>query len=282
MVPFITKNGRCFSRAISYFCFDKGATTTERISWIEMRNLITDDPAVARRIMDFTFRNRERLKQAAGYGIGGRTVEEPVFSYSLSWHPEEQPTKQEMVDVVDETLGVLGLAEHEAIIVSHDDEPHSHVHLVINRIHPLRGIAANLSHSKRKLSDFALNYERSKGKIYCSQREKNFRRRQNGTNTRYQHPVILDAWNQSTDGEEFVSALLKHGYHIADGGKRLVVIGPYGNILNPVRHLQGVRAREFKEAMMMSYPEGFPSIRAVKQKLKIEGNSQQPVELREE
>lgn len=268
MVPFITKPGKCFRRAVSYFCYDKKAKTTARIEWIETRNLMTDDPQMVWRIMEYTYQNRSRLKEAAGRGRGGRNVKQPVFSYSLSWHPEQQPTRQEMIGAADRSLEALGLEEHEVMIICHNDEPHPHVHLVVNRIHPLTGMAANMSHSKRKLSGFARRYERESGRVYCPQREENHRKQQQGRKTRYRNPIIAGAWAKSADAKEFVSRLEARGYHIADGGRRLVVIDPYGKVLSPVRHLKGVKARDFMGAMRHAYPEGFPPVSAVKLEVK--------------
>ena len=171
MVPFITKGGESFKRAWAYFCHDKKAPTSDRVAWVEFRNLMTECPAKAWRIMEYTYRSRNRLKAAAGRGKGGREVMKPCFSYSLSWHPDETPERHEMLAAADESLRVLDLNEHQALIICHTDEPHPHVHLVVNRIHPLTGAAATLSHSKRRLSAFALEYELDQGPLKCPRRE---------------------------------------------------------------------------------------------------------------
>jgi Relaxase/Mobilisation nuclease domain len=74
----------------------------------------------------------------------------------------------------------LGLEEHQAIILEHTDEPHEHVHIVVNRVHPETGKAATLSNSKLALSKWAQEYEQKQGQIVCPQRVENNARRKQG------------------------------------------------------------------------------------------------------
>lgn len=263
MVPFITKGRREFRGAWLYFCHDKHADSIERVEWIEYRNLLADSPTKAWKIMDYTHRSRTRLKQSAGRGRGGREVTKPCFSYSLSWHPDEAPSREEMLATADESLRVLGLEEHQVMIVCHNDEPHPHIHLVVNRSHPLTGVAATLPHSKRKLSAFAFRYEREQGTIRCPGRERN---REGLTSTKRRpsrDSFIGNAWAASSDGSEFVSRLQGLGYAFADGGKRIVIIDPEGRIINPLRHLPGVRAGDFRHVLAEAFPDGPASLEFV-------------------
>ncbi|MBB5353694.1 hypothetical protein HNR46_003955 [Haloferula luteola] len=259
MVPFITKGGASFERAWRYFCHDKRASTSERVEWIEFRNLMTDDPARAWRMMEYTRQSAERLKARAGKRRGGKRVTHPCFSYSLSWHPDERPSREEMVSAAEDSLKRLGLEEHQAMIVCHTDEPHAHVHLVVNRHHPLTGMAATLSHSKRKLSRFASKYERRQGTIRCPRREENRRMLSSNRRKSDRRPEIGEAWAASADGPEFVDRLMRHGYTVADGGGRIVLVDPDGEIVNPLRHLPGVRAKDFRQVIEEAFSDGLPS-----------------------
>jgi hypothetical protein len=120
------------------------------------------------------------LKAAAGTKATGRKLKNPVFAYSLAWHPGERPTKTEMMDAARASIEAQGLEEHQAIILNHDDEPQAHVHIIVNRVHPATGKAATLSNSKLKLSQWAEAYERGCGKILCPQRVRNNARRTRG------------------------------------------------------------------------------------------------------
>jgi len=249
MVPFITKGGKSFRRAWLYFCHDKRASTTERVGWIEFRNLLTDCPKKAWRLMEYTYRSRRRLKQSAGRCSGGRDVLKPCYSYSLSWHPDEQPSQEEMIELADESLRVLGLEEHQAMIVHHTDEPHPHLHIIVNRIHPETGVAVSPSYSKRKLSDLALRYEKEQGVVRCPAREHQARQGEQEIESTCFGQFISNAWSRSASPGEFISLLEAEGYRISMDGRRLVVVDQAGKVMNPVRHLEGVGTKEFLLAM---------------------------------
>jgi len=247
MIPKITTGGRSFKGAARYYLHDKNASTRQRVSWTHTENLLTDDPDKAWKVMAYTAKEAERLKEAAGQKMTGRKLTKPVFAYSLAWHPEQDPDKEHMLATARKSLEVLGLTEHEAIIIAHRDEPQRHVHILANRVHPLTGMASDTGNSKLKLSDFAREYEREHGKVYCRQREENYRKREQGEKTMYRDLSIAAAWEQSDNGRGFAAALKDKGYQLAQGRKRLVVVDPYGQTHNPTRHLENVRAKEFNQ-----------------------------------
>jgi len=243
MVPVIAARGASFAGAFAYYCHDKQAWSTERVAWTQCLNLMTDCVHKAWKRMAYTAKHQEHLKQASGQRMTGAKMQKPVFSYSLSWHPEQNPSPQSMMDAVMETLQILGLAEHQAIVAAHQDEPHPHVHIIVNAVHPLTGLVAKLKNTKRKLSKFALNYERKEGKVYCPKREENHARREAGQKTKHCDPIIAKAWLGSSNGAAFAAALSQHGYQLAKG-RRVVVIDPHGNVINPAREL-GVKSKEY-------------------------------------
>ena len=257
MVPFITKGGTSFRRAWLYFCHDKQASTNERVEWIEFRNLLTDCPKKAWRLMEYTYKNRKRLKQSAGRRPGGRDVSKPCYSYSLSWHPDEEPSREEMIALADESMRVLGLEEHQTMIVCHTDEPHPHVHVVVNRIHPETGLAISPRHSRRKLSDLALFYEQEQDSIRCPARVRTRSRRMSARGESALRKVISNAWFGSNDSREFVQALRSAGFRIVVSNKRLLMIDPAGKLTNPVRHLEGFSSRDFHAEMERNLPGDF-------------------------
>ena len=191
MVPAITAGGRSFRGAALYYLHDKRQHgeaerfTSERVAWVETVNLPTGDPERAWRIMAHTALAQAELKAAAGTKATGRKLENPVFAYSLAWHPEERPTKAEQIEAARSSIEAQGLEQHQAMIVCHDDEPQAHVHIIVNRVHPATGKAATLSNSKLKLSQWAEAYERRRGKVFCPQRVSNNARRRRGEFVRH-------------------------------------------------------------------------------------------------
>ena len=96
----------------------------------------------------------------------GRKLEKPVCHYSLSWAKDEKPDRQEMRRAAQESLKALGMERNQALVVSHrDGQPH--VHVIANRVDPESEKAAGLNRSKLKLSKWAEENERGKGKIRC-------------------------------------------------------------------------------------------------------------------
>ena len=177
MIPTIAKKGTSFKGAALYYLHDKNALTNDRIEFTQTHNLATDSTAIAWKMMAFTALHQSEIKQAAGGAAKGRKLTQPVYAYSLSWHPTQKPTKEQMVNAGLVTLKALGLGEHEAILVAHNDEPHSHLHLVVNRVHPETGIAAKLSNDRLNLSKWAEKYELEQGQIFCNKRVENNKRR---------------------------------------------------------------------------------------------------------
>jgi hypothetical protein len=66
------------------------------------------------------------------------------------------------------------------LMVAHNDEPHPHLHLIVNRVHPETGKAAALSKDHLTLSRWAEAYEKKQGKIRCEERVKNNEARRKG------------------------------------------------------------------------------------------------------
>ncbi len=263
MIPKVTRGGSSFKGAFQYYLHDKDGDTRERIAWTQTENMRTDDPDKAWRVMAFTAREQNRLKEASGQSRAGRKLEKPVFAYSLAWHPEQEPSAEHMLETARKSIEMLGLTEHEAVIVAHRDEPQKHVHVIVNRVHPITGLAGDVRNSKLKFSDFAREYEREHGKIYCQQREENAKKREEGKKVKYGDPIIVKAWENSHNGQDFVNALEREGYAFAQGRKRPVVIDLHGKAHNPTRHLEGVKAKEFRDHLQDVDFEKLPTVEDV-------------------
>lgn len=177
MVPKVAGKGRSFKGAGLYYLHDKKALTSDRVAFTHTLNLPTEDADKAIGWMAHTAMRQAEIKVAAGGVAKGRKLRDPVYAYSLSWSPDEQPTKEQMLAAGVETLKRLGLEGHEAVLIAHNDEPHPHLHLIVNRVNPETGIAAPLSNDHLKLSEWAEAYERAQGKILCEQRVENNARR---------------------------------------------------------------------------------------------------------
>lgn len=194
MVPNVTAKGRSFNGAFAYYMHDKRQDgearrdTAERVAWAETRNLATDDPDVARRVMVATAQHQTALKKAAGVRSTGRQSTQHVYAYSLSWRPDEAATldRAEMVRAADASLKVLGADHLQTVIICHTDTKHPHVHLIVNRVDPETGRMHTFSNDRHHLDRWAHAYEEARGRIVTPNRAKKFQDRARGLSATFE------------------------------------------------------------------------------------------------
>src|SRR6202051_2428089 len=104
MIVKIGSGGKSFKGLSKYLTHDAEAKTDERLAWTPTHNLANDHVPSAVDEMLWTARNAELLKQEAGVRAGGRATENPVKHVSLSWSPEENPSRQHMIETAEEFL----------------------------------------------------------------------------------------------------------------------------------------------------------------------------------
>ena len=180
MVPNVAKPGTSFKGAFAYYLHDKREEgeeqreSSERVEWTATRNLATDDPETASKIMAATAMDQDRLKAHAGIKNTGRKSPNTVYAYSIAWHPEEagKISKAEMLRAADESLRAIGAQDRQAVLVAHNDEPHPHVHVIVNRVSMEDGRMLSTSNDFRKLDAWALSYRQARGEEqkYCPAR----------------------------------------------------------------------------------------------------------------
>ena len=181
MIPNVADRGTSFVGVGQYLLHDKSldgepkSQTSGRVAWTETRNLMTEDPEFGMRLMAGTAMNAKAIKQAAGVSLAGRPSKGDVYHYSLAWHDDENGkiSREDMMSAVDETLEELGMTDHQAVIIAHEDEQHPHVHVVVNLVNPTMGKhPEELSHDWSRLDDWAYRYRERRGEqyLYCPDR----------------------------------------------------------------------------------------------------------------
>lgn len=280
MVPHIAKPGRSFKGAGLYYLRDKGALTSERVAFAHGENLHSQNAEQALTEMAFVALNADRLKEQAGIAKGGRKGEHPVYHYSLSWHPDQQPNREAMIEAGRSSLKALGLEGYQAMMIAHHDEPHAHLHLLVNRVHPDTGKMVNLDFDKMRLSRWAEAYEKEHGRIYCQERVENNARREKGEYVQHHDPVIAVAWRRSDSGKAFASALMEQGYAICRGERRdFVVMDPNGKLHNPARHIDGATVKDIRERLKDLGPEQIFGIEEARERQRARQDAQHAREL---
>jgi len=137
-----------------------------------------------------TWEGRTKLKLLAGVPTTGRDNTTPVLHYTLAWHKDDKPSPEHMQKMALESLKVLGLGEHQAVLAAHTDKVHLHVHVVVNTVHPETGKTAALKYTKEKFSKWAEAYEREHG-VHCEERIKNNERRREAARSRQLDPSAV-------------------------------------------------------------------------------------------
>ncbi|MEQ1909540.1 MAG: relaxase/mobilization nuclease domain-containing protein [Vicinamibacterales bacterium] len=256
MIPRVGRQGKSFKGAAKYYLHDKDADTAKRVAHTETRNLPTDDPDLGWRVMASTAMDSDRLKREAGVDRRGRKLTKPAFHMSLSWHPDQAPDRAHMVQTMDDALSMLGLDKLQAIFVIHNDEPHPHIHALVNLVNPDNGRSNSLRYSKERLSRWAEAYEREHG-IKCEQRIENNRRRdraQRGQEKKFprykEKKLDLSAevarrYKSADNGKALIASLEEIGFKVAKG-RRIVLIGPDGKEHSLSRQMDGVTAAQVR------------------------------------
>ncbi len=179
MIIRIEPLGRSFKGVSAYLTHDLNkAKTAERVDWTCTLNLASDGVGEAINEMYWTYRAADALKREAGLRAGGRQVEKPVKHFSLSWHPSENPTREEMIEAVQDFIRHMGWSDRQAVLVAHKDRPHDHVHVILNTISPIDGRVLDPGYEHARASFWALAYERERRRVLCKERLKPYGQRE--------------------------------------------------------------------------------------------------------
>jgi hypothetical protein len=122
----VSSSSRSFTSLGRYLVAGRDGNAEGRIVWSSARNLPTNDPELAAKIMRATASQNVRVAQ-------------PVYHLALSFDPRDVVDRAAMERVADRVLAELKLNQHQAIIVAHGDRAHPHMHILVNRVHPETG-----------------------------------------------------------------------------------------------------------------------------------------------
>lgn len=150
-----------FRASALYLAGRTAGHSPDRVEFVEARNLLTTDPNGAALVMDATAAKSARCRQ-------------PAYHFIITFDPKDaaagKVTPEVKRKVADAILRDMGLTEHQALIYSHRDTDHPHLHFLVNRVHPTRHIAFDRHQDGRRLAgivqerarEFGLNILRSR------------------------------------------------------------------------------------------------------------------------
>ena len=128
-----------------------GRESMVRVDWIETRYLVLAEDL------------QEAAREMSIVASGSDRVRSPVLHASISWAPEDDPSREQMQEVADGLLDTLGMKDHQAIYVAHADEDYAHLHIMANRVHPQTRKAAPMRLSWRRTEEYLRRAERRMG-----------------------------------------------------------------------------------------------------------------------
>lgn len=156
-----TGRGASFTGVLGYVLRDAGPE-----SWRGTFGLSLPIAHVASE-MDYAHRT-EHLRSSRP----GPRTKRPVLHAVLAWDSSDLAwlTRDHLADTVRSALHAMGLAEHQAVWVTHTDTGRPHVHVVANLVHPITGKVARLGLIKKRMSAFCAAYEHALGDVRCKAR----------------------------------------------------------------------------------------------------------------
>ena len=99
------------------------AKEAEEVLYVDGRNFLCDDFESQQAEMVALAQDCVRSKN-------------PMRHYILSWQEGEHPDRDQVEEAVTITLEELGLEVHQTMFALHNDTDNTHLHLVVNRVHP--------------------------------------------------------------------------------------------------------------------------------------------------
>ena len=166
-VKVLERQPKGFTGTARYLAGLSRGMSPERVAWMEACNLETTDPDLAAEIMDATAAKSTRCKTPAYHAI-------------IAFDPKDaeagKVTPEIMKKVAAVTIERLGLAEHQMLIYAHNDEPHPHMHFLVNRVHPETGKAWSRSHDYERFLSIARDQARVYGLNVARERTREMER----------------------------------------------------------------------------------------------------------
>uniref|UniRef100_UPI0013DB25FA relaxase/mobilization nuclease domain-containing protein n=2 Tax=Gammaproteobacteria TaxID=1236 RepID=UPI0013DB25FA len=69
--------------------------------------------------------------------LNTRSKSDKNYHLIVSFPPDEKPSKEILEKIEDELIESIGLADHQRVSAVHNDTDHYHLHVLINKVHPV-------------------------------------------------------------------------------------------------------------------------------------------------
>ena len=165
-----------------------------------------------------------------------RTKRDKTYHVVISFHPNDRTlADRELEDVVRRTVAAVGSQEHQYIAVRHSDQEHEHVHIAVNKIHP---VTLKVHHPFRDIPLFKVLACELEKELGLHQVDRSVRRNDSDRSRDYESArgvLSFSRWARSRVGEridldgvsnwkELHARLAVHGVRVVKRGNGLAVV----------------------------------------------------------
>lgn len=225
----------------------------ERIRLVDIRGCVADDLLRALREMKATAAGSRCEKSLYHVSFAATTDDQSRLAKDAPWLRCAERVEQE-----------FGLEGHARAVVHHFKDNRWHQHVVWNRIDPDTGLAAHLSHERRRVIKIARELEQELKLEQVSSQRPQHRKEQrpplewekeSARRTKIDAGLVRDqitmAWGMTRSGTEFAAVLEVNGLILAKGDARpFVVLDADGNFFAlSGRVLPGEKARSIGQKL---------------------------------
>lgn len=196
-------------------------TKNERVGQVSVTNCQSEDAVVA----SIEVLNTQSLNQRA---TGDKT-----YHLVLSFRTGEQPDARTLSEIESRVCAALGYAEHQRVSVVHHDTDNLHVHVAVNKIHPVRQTMHTPYNDHITLGKICQTLEREFG----LQQDNHVGQKQQGENKAddmEQHAGVesllgwikRECWNDLQNAQSWAhlhSVLAAHGLRLLEKGNGFVI-----------------------------------------------------------
>lgn len=144
-IPINSIKKSSFTRLVDYLL--NRQSKTERVAEIAVTNCRSDDPLWA------------AVEVKATQAQNTRAESDKTYHLVVSFRPGESPSPEILKSVEERICKGLGLGEHQRVSVVHHDTDNLHVHIAVNKIHPVRHTIHEPYYDHKKLGDLCARLE---------------------------------------------------------------------------------------------------------------------------
>jgi len=196
------KQPESFRASALYLSGHAKGQSPDRVDWVKGYNLETVEPTPAAAVMQATASRNRRCKNAA-------------YHFIVSFDPKDvtgdKLTPDRLRDIADEVVTRFGLDDYQALVYSHKDTDHPHMHFLVNRVHPQKLKALSRHNDGRRLMALCQEIAEERGLNIAQSWDKDIDREisEEGFETNSAAPDDGEYWQAKREGRDLQTPMGK-------------------------------------------------------------------------